>query len=276
MDRCLYVAFLYNTTEINKLLIQEACTDLEQDKFQKRGKKLKLLLATLVTIALIGSGSAYVFYRQVVGEVYASLTQPSLSTQQITPVPQAKVLWFKIPKYKKGSAPHSENNLSVQTINARAGIPRDVYDFLSGYNLSKFEIPFYNALKAKRFEEITESIFHQTGYRLIQLEKLPHHIQKKYGTLSYSSGSQGNDTYYLFWKPTMRFEIFYFNYRGQNIYVLQERLAKINLYNVNIDGIVGKKLMQAIVKFQIQSGLPVTGYPDAQTVFLLCHQEATS
>ncbi len=276
MDRCLYVALFHNTKEINELSIQEAYTDLEQDESRKRGNKLKLPLAILVPIALIALGSAYFIYRQVFGDGYAGRMQPSLSMQQITPEPQAKVLLFKIPKFKKGSTYHPENNSSAHTIKGSAGIPGGVFDFLGGYNLSMYEIPFYNALKAQRFEEITESIFHQTGYRLISLEKLSSHIQKKYGTLSYSSRPQGKANHYLFWKPTIRFERFYYNYKGQNVYILQERLAKMNLYNANLDGIVGKNLMQAIIKFQVHAGLPVTGYPDAKTVFLLCHQEANS
>ena len=276
MDRCLYVALFHNTKEINALSIQEACTDLEQDESRNRGNKLKLILAIFVPIALIALGGAYLFYQQIFGDGYAGRTQLSSSMQEIAPASQARVLWFKIPKFKNVPTHQPENNSSAHAIKGNAAIPKAVIDFLAGYNLSLYKIPFFSALKAQRFEEVTESILDQTGYRLIRLEKLPHHIQAKYGTLLYSSGSQGNDTYYLFWKPTIRFERFYYNYKGQNIYVLQERLAKMNLYNVNIDGIVGKNLMQAIVKFQVQAGLPVTGYPDVRTVFLLCHQEANS
>ena len=277
MDRCLYVALFHNTKEINELSIQEACTDLEQDEFRKRGNKLKLLLPTLVLIALITLGSASFIYQQVFRDGYAAgRTELSSSMQQITPASQAGVLQFKIPKFKKGSTHHPEKNSPAHAIKNSAAIPRAVIDFLEGYNLTIYQILFFSALKVQKFEKVTESIFDQTGYRLISLEKLHHNIQAKYGTLIYSSGPQGKDKYYLFWKPTIRFEKFYYNYKGKNIYVLQERLAKMNLYNVDIDGIVGKNLMRAIIKFQVQAGLPVTGYPDAKTVFLLCHQEANS
>jgi peptidoglycan hydrolase-like protein with peptidoglycan-binding domain len=39
-----------------------------------------------------------------------------------------------------------------------------------------------------------------------------------------------------------------------------------------MDGKVGKNLMLAVVGFQKQMGLPVTGYPDAKTIFLLCRK----
>lgn len=277
MDRCLYVAFFHNTKEINKLSIQEAYADLEQDESRKRRNKLKLLLATSASIAFIALGSAYFLYRQVSGDGYDDRILPSTSVQQQPSALQSKAPAAKITNLQKGSNNHHvENNPPAHAIKDSAGIPIAVIDFLGGYNLSMCEIPFFSALKAQRFEELTESIFDRTGYRLIRLEKLPSHIQKKYGTLSYSPRPQGKGKYYLFWKPTIRFKRFYYNYKGQNIYPLQERLAKINLYNANIDGIVGKNLMQAIIKFQVRAGLPVTGYPDAQTVFLLCHQEAKS
>jgi peptidoglycan hydrolase-like protein with peptidoglycan-binding domain len=49
-------------------------------------------------------------------------------------------------------------------------------------------------------------------------------------------------------------------------------MAKINLYAGLLDGIVGKKLMLAVVNYQEQAGLPVTGYPDEKTIFILCHE----
>ena len=45
----------------------------------------------------------------------------------------------------------------------------------------------------------------------------------------------------------------------------------IELYDYNLDGIVGPKLMTAVNEFQQNMGLTVTGFPDERTVFLLCH-----
>jgi peptidoglycan hydrolase-like protein with peptidoglycan-binding domain len=49
-------------------------------------------------------------------------------------------------------------------------------------------------------------------------------------------------------------------------------MARINLYPGRLDGIAGKKLMLAVVNYQKQAGLPVTGYPDENTIFLLFHE----
>jgi len=42
-------------------------------------------------------------------------------------------------------------------------------------------------------------------------------------------------------------------------------------YNDRIDGVVGKNLMKAVVTFQREMDLPLTGFPDDTTLFLLCH-----
>jgi hypothetical protein len=111
----------------------------------------------------------------------------------------------------------------------------------------------------------------QTGYRLIRLATVPEQVQRQYGVLSMPDGRSGRTLYYLFWKPDIRLNQFYYAYQGQEVLWLQEILAGIHLYNGKLDSIVGRRLMQAIVRFQEQSGLPATGYPDDATLFLLCH-----
>jgi peptidoglycan hydrolase-like protein with peptidoglycan-binding domain len=48
----------------------------------------------------------------------------------------------------------------------------------------------------------------------------------------------------------------------------------MDLYRYKLDGIVGHRLIDAVIRFQTQSGLPVTGFPDPATLFLVCHQNA--
>ncbi|HIC84992.1 MAG TPA: peptidoglycan-binding protein, partial [Desulfobacterales bacterium] len=45
--------------------------------------------------------------------------------------------------------------------------------------------------------------------------------------------------------------------------------ASFNYYRDDIDGIVGPNLMRAVVKFQKEMGLKISGYPDVRTIFLL-------
>ncbi|MBT8357007.1 MAG: peptidoglycan-binding protein, partial [Deltaproteobacteria bacterium] len=148
-----------------------------------------------------------------------------------------------------------------------------VTDFLKAYNLTIHENLFFTALKTGRFQQASETIFNKTGYQLICLEQVPDQVKSKYGVLSYPSATTGKTVYFLFWKPAFRLKKFYYSYRGREIQKLQKELVKINLYQYHLDGIVGKKLMRAIVHFQKQFALPVTGYPDEKTIFLLCHNE---
>ena len=80
-----------------------------------------------------------------------------------------------------------------------------------------------------------------------------------------------NENFFLFWQPSLLIKKFYYYYEGEEILKLQKMFAKINLYSGRLDGIVGKNLMLAVVNYQKQMGLPVTGYPDETLIFLLFH-----
>jgi peptidoglycan hydrolase-like protein with peptidoglycan-binding domain len=82
-------------------------------------------------------------------------------------------------------------------------------------------------------------------------------------------GSERN-RYILFWKPKLEIENFYLHYEGEEIRELETLLMVEGLYRYDLDGLVGPKLMTAVNRFQRQNGLPVTGFPDSQTIFLLC------
>ena len=66
---------------------------------------------------------------------------------------------------------------------------------------------------------------------------------------------------------------FYYQYHGDEIRELQALFAGLQLYRYKIDGIVGSRLMRAVVDFQRRSALPVTGFPDAATLFWLCQSQ---
>jgi hypothetical protein len=151
-------------------------------------------------------------------------------------------------------------------------IPESVIDFLDEYKLSNYRGSFFEALETGRFQALTEVIFEKTGYMLVRLNHVSDHIQSAYGTLKYISNLTGHQNFYLFWRPPLVFTKFYYYYQGEEILKLQQMMARINLYSGLLDGIVGKKLMLAVVNYQKQAGLSVTGYPDGKTIFLLCHE----
>jgi hypothetical protein len=160
-----------------------------------------------------------------------------------------------------------------ETVTADPVVPMAVVDFLRVYGLERYIDLFYRELQLNRLNDLAATIFSQTGWVLIRLEDLPDHIRKAYDVLAFSAITDGTPVYYLFWKPNVVLPKFYYRLMGQNVYTLQEMLARAGLYHDKLDGIVGKNLMQAIIDFQEQAGLTVSGYPDEQTVFLLAHYE---
>ena len=241
MDRCLYVAFLHNTTEISKQIVMEAFIDFRPKKLKLLKKPLSLAASIFLALSLFG------------GIVYSGFGR------NISPISSINTIY---PMQDK------ELNHSRQD----AIIPESVINFLRKYNLSKYQKPFFEALRTNQFKELTESIFDKTGYMLICLNHVSDDIKKKYGALKNISNLDGHQDFYLFWRPSMIFSKFYYYYEGKEVLALQKMMAEMHLYTARLDGRVGKNLMMAVVGFQEQMGIPVTGFPDAKTIFLLCHE----
>lgn len=53
--------------------------------------------------------------------------------------------------------------------------------------------------------------------------------------------------------------------RGDNVFVVQDKLKRWGFYDGNIDGVYGNKTMQAVIKFQKKHGLKVDGIVGDQT-----------
>ena len=145
----------------------------------------------------------------------------------------------------------------------------DIAKFLAPYGLRDYAPQFLLALKNNQLELISRRIREDKGLELITLENLPPFVRERFIVLVYPQGAVDNAKYFLFWKPELRFERFYFGYRGEKVKKLQRLLASFNYYRDDIDGIVGPNLMRAVVKFQKEMGLKISGYPDSRTLFML-------
>jgi len=152
-------------------------------------------------------------------------------------------------------------------------IPDSLSEFLKSYDLAEYSEPFYAALKKLDFTNLSETILAETGYQLIQLEQMTEPIRKKYGVLSCTAADGSKKQFVLFWKPTITISKFYYGYQGKDMLLLQQALKNAGNYHYAIDGIVGRNLMGTVVRFQRQFGLPVTGYPEKEFVFLLANKE---
>ncbi len=264
MDRCLYVAFLHNTIEINRKIVIEAFMDLHPKKLKLLKKPLTVMASIFMMLSLFG------------GMVYSGFSRDISSRS-------SKIRTYATPKDNVDRLELDDAEEALQTTDSnldkkpnRLGqhpvIPESVIDFLDEYKLSYYREPFFEALQTGRFQELTEAIFEKTGYMSVRLNHVSDQIHKAYGTLKYVSNLKGHQNFYLFWRPPLIFKKFYYYYQGEEILKFQKMMARINLYSGRLDGIVGKKIMLAVVNYQKQAGLPVTGYPDENTIFLLFHE----
>jgi general secretion pathway protein A len=263
MDRCLYVAFLNNTAEISGQIIEEAYLDLNPDRGPGLRKKITALPFVIVLLLFLFTGLIYFLQAKTLPLFEAVNSKPMITSGKKPGNLPA------VPQVEKVSA-HPQI-IERDTKNFMLKAP--VADFLKAYSLSMYENIFLTALQTGSFQKASEAIFSKTGYQLIILEQISEHVKSKYGVLSYPNSITGKTIYFLFWKPAFTLKKFYYSYRGKEIQELQKELVKANLYNYHLDGIVGKKLMRAVVHFQKRTALPVTGYPDEKTIFLLCHHK---
>ncbi len=270
MDRCLYSAYTRNTKSINRAIIKESSADICLITTVKRKKPLlRIVSIALPVFFILGS-----FYLGIPLQLLNPKLDGQLSTK-VVPTRRTSNPQAVSPKDDSGSQYDLPRMARLQSQDGMADqrdeTPEPVAQFLKAYNLDHFAGSFFEALKNDRLKAITESMFYQSGFRLIKLDYLPSFISETFGALAYPLKPGGKDSFFLFWKPIIRFDKFYYNHTDQDIFWLQEMLARINLYHGRLDGIVGKYLMKAVIQFQKKMRLPITGYPDERTIFLLYH-----
>lgn len=274
-DRCLYVGFLRNTTEISKAIVNEAYEDLSPDTSPNFGRALIVGLSTLVTLCVIGGIIYFRSYRMAfkdsVRETVSLSSRITASTGE-----QLASHTKQFVGSQESETPSVATIPEAQEVEKSPIVPSPVVDFLRAYHLSEYEEAFFEASKNHQYQRVSETIFEQTGLRLIQLEYLPDRIRERYGVLAYPSVPGGKERYFLFWRPVLRLREFYLGYYGEEIRLLQEMLAHGHFYNDEPDGTVGENLMKAVLIFQAQMGLPTTGFPDERTIFLLCHLQGAT
>ncbi len=260
MDRCLYAAFLAQAAVIDTRIVKTAVQDVQgghETVAPRRPSRMMWPLAATASVGLVVLLAAMVF--QI---LLASRNGTPARAQKLTMpivVPAAHASPPVIPVPQRAIAP--------------TAITRPINEFLASYALAAHTEAFTRSLNTGQFESIAATIYRSTGYRLIQLDQVTDRVRRRYGVLVYPDAVTGQARYYLFWRPPLTIEQFYYMYQGPEIKALQQELAAIALYQAKIDGVVGKRLLQAVVAFQKQAGLPVSGRPDAATLFHLYHQQ---
>jgi hypothetical protein len=141
--------------------------------------------------------------------------------------------------------------------------------FFHNSRLEEFAAPFTRAVVGGEMEPLSREIYARTGLRLVQLDNLPETVRRRHGVLTYPAGPDGRLRHFVLWRPSLEFEKFHYYYVGKEVFALQKWLARLGHYTDKLDSVVGAHLMKGVVDFQRAQGLPVTGFPDTATLFLL-------
>ncbi len=258
MDRCLYTALLYNTKQISGKIVKSAWKDILSYKKHGFQKPKWILTAAMLLLCVISSVMFTGFYMKLDNHSATNITEPLPEIRHLIK-PQIKTV---IEEKENSSLVKAESVVVNQG---------PAFNFLNAYKLDRYFEKFSMAMKIGNFQGITNTIYDETGYLLILLDNVPVTVRKKYNILSFQSRYDDRTSFMVFWEPSLRFSRFYYYYKGREIKKLQKILASLNLYSGKIDGIVGKYLMIALVLFQEKTGIPLTGFPDDRTIFLLNH-----
>jgi len=264
MDRCFYTAFISNSTEIDKKIIKQAQKDINEPVITKR----KLLLYFTSFLSLSATITIFLLF-------FLSYNQNTISSNTNTDstsllIKESKKIKQKIKSPEEDSyIDQKDNNNTNNNNNINQTDP--IEHFLNYYGLIEYANQIEKALKNNNFNLLNKKIYNKTGNVLIQLNKLPEKINDYYGILSYPTGNNKKNSFFLFAKPALKIDNFNYYYQGNEIIELQKMLKKLNYYKYNIDGIVGKKLFEAVYEFQKSHEIKISGYPDNNTLFLLSY-----
>jgi general secretion pathway protein A len=263
MDRCLYVMCLQNSREIDSYVIKIAYQDLFPNKNSKR---IRWLAATGISIILLGVAA----WGQLEGKIGGALFNLS-SNQSFFPSTPPDHLLKDDNAFKQNPATTTRFKKD-ETLDPFSKKSTDAVDaFFKPFGLNQWADKFRTALAHGEMTTFGADLFQNTGYQLVELNQLNTNVRKNFGVLSLPNEETKTNVYYVLWRPIIRITNFYYYYQGVEIKYLQSLLAKADFYHDKLDNIVGPRLMQAVVGFQEQMGLPVTGFPDYRTLFWLAH-----
>lgn len=255
MDRCLYLLCHEGGRGIDARHVRAAREDMHA-KPAKKGWRLPALAASLVLpLILIAAGWTLHFF----------------ISRGATAAP-------RISSSSPASSLTAESTGAIQNRPEKGAVPVEVDPsiaaFLESVQLEEETGDFERARLQGNLASWAERILDRHGLQLVRLPALTDPVRRRYGALALPDGGGHRVQWLLFWRPTLTISKFYYGYQGREISRLQRMLAATGDYRHNIDGVVGPYAMKALVDFQARSGLPVTGWPDAATLFLLSQQEA--
>ncbi|MBF0144168.1 MAG: AAA family ATPase [Magnetococcales bacterium] len=148
-------------------------------------------------------------------------------------------------------------------------VPPEVKAFLAAYGLGEHEGGFAAALEQGWLGQMADRVGSQTGWRLVILPQAFAGELKGAGVLVHPRAGGAGSDHLLFWKAPYWIDTFYFGSVSPVVRRLQEDLRQAGYYEAEVDGIVGRHTLRGLTRFQKASNLPLTGMPDAATLYLL-------
>ena len=262
MDRCLYALCRDNGRLIDHRTVQCAAADLLPNRYAQAWRRPAMAVgaALILLLTTVGVGLYVYTGRGATATVFSS---------------QAK--WDRV-QHEATVASDDEHAGSVRTMpspnseSKHQGVDPAILAFLKYNQLEAYATEFEQARLEDRLSAWGQRIFEKSGRQLVQLPAVSEAIRRQYGALALPDPSGESTTWLLFWRPKLTIERYFLGYKGEEIIALQQQLAAGRLYRQNLDGVVGPHLMKALISFQNQYDLPVTGYPDATTLFALYHR----
>ncbi|MBT8341550.1 MAG: AAA family ATPase [Desulfatitalea sp.] len=256
MDRCLYAVCRDASDVIDSTTVRLAQADM-QSPVKRRFRRIPVAVAVLLLPLCLGVGGWMLHLNA--GHGARAQVMPQESRPSIDPAVMTGGLV---------DAAASDNSLPpVSGQNPDIA----VRDFLKAHQLAEQADEFIKARQKGSLTQWAAQVHRETGQQLVRLPVLPAWVRERFGTLYLMSEGGRTPVWLLFWRPALTVDHFYYGYAAEEIMHLQTLLAVAGTYRSARDGVVGPRLMKAVVDFQTRNGLPVTGQPDAATLFLL-HQ----
>ena len=292
MDRMLYGLFAYSTTRVNQRLLTEVATEIGLS-VPKTEWKRRVTQSTVTALAVLGLINLMFTAKQWIShqvEIHPVVNEQRMdhptvgllrpdhakdNHQAVTLPRQDHPSTVAHPTESQNYANASPSLQNEETFTqpeqtmAPSALP-EVERFLEYYGLEAYAVAFTQAL-GTNFESLTQRIWHERGYRLVQLPEQAKGIKGRYRILRQSS-AEGEVKRLLFWQPNYWIDKFASGEEGEKILAMQKQLAKINFYHAFPDGIVGNQTVTSLIGFQKRYQLSVTGKPDAATLFILNQQ----
>lgn len=266
MDRCLYALCRDGASTIDVAIAKVAQADLNSKSGAWRGSAWR----NGKRLALAGAATLFLVTALVTGRWW--LTPASRTSGPAAANASSELMLASVALDSEQAEAAAERRYPIPVPDSADPIVDPaILAFLENSRLQAFAADFEQARSEGTLSAWAERILRKNGTQLVQLPAVSDALRRRYGALALPAPSGKGVTWLLFWKPALQIKSFYYGFQGEEIAALQRLLAARKLYNRSVDGIVGPHLMKALVTFQRANGLSVTGYPDAETLFVLHH-----